>query len=252
MSLQLSSYLLLFVVGASIASAVEPPLTVAAASDLSVVGPKLQALYSEQHPEGGVRLVFSASAMLKQQIEAAAPFDIFLSANASYVDQLAATGKIDAASVITYAQGQLGIFWRDGRKHPLHDLTTAPVRFIALPNPKLAPYGVAAQQALEHGGLWQKVQAKIVYAENVRQALQMVESGNADVVLTSDSLLQGKNADLIPSAWHQPIIQKAGVVAASPQRQAAGNFLKFLQSPPAQALFAHYGFTAPPRKGIPE
>ena len=235
----------MFVAFSSFLRAADPPLTVAAASDLSSLGPKLQTLYQQQQPGKGVRFAFSASAMLRQQIESAAPFDVFLSANASYVDQLAATGKIDPASVMTYAQGRVGVLWRDGKKHPLREITTPPVRFVALPNPTLAPYGQAAKEALQYGGLWQMVESKIVYAENVRQALQMVESGNADVVLTADSLLLGKNADLIPADWHKPIIQKGGIISTSQQKQSAADFLKFLASPPAQALLATYGFSAP-------
>ena len=145
----------------------------------------------------------------------------------------------------TYAIGRLGVLWRDGKKHPLRELTTSAVRFLALPNPKLAPYGVAAQQALEYAGLWAIAQAKVVYGENVRQTLQMLESGNADLVITSDSLLQGKNADLIPEDWHQPIIQKAGIVAATQNREGAQRFLDFLLSPAGQAIFAKFGFGAP-------
>lgn len=234
-----------FVAFSSFLGAAEPSLTVAAASDLSSLGPKLQVLYEQQHTGITVRFVFSASAILRQQIESSAPFDVFLSANASYVDQLATDGKIDPATVITYAQGRVGVLWRDGKKHPLHEVTTTLVRFVALPNPKLAPYGQAAKEALQYGGLWQMMEGKVVYAENVRQALQMVESGNADVVLTADSLLQGKNANLIPADWHKPIIQKGGVVASTQHAAAATDFLSFLKSPAAQQLFARYGFSAP-------
>ena len=118
-------------------------------------------------------------------------------------------------------------------------------RYLALPNPKLAPYGAAAQQALEYAGLWGMVQSKVVYGENVRQALQLVESGNADVVITSDSLLRGKDADLIPADWHKPIVQKAGVVSASQNREGAQLFLEFLLSPAGQGILARYGFGKP-------
>jgi ABC-type molybdate transport system substrate-binding protein len=71
-----------------------------------------------------------------------------------------------------------------------------------------AASGVATQQALEHAGIWWAVRQKVVYGENVRQALQLFESGNADVVLTANSLLKARNAELIPAEWHQPILQK--------------------------------------------
>ncbi len=249
MSAQLSTSVLLFLLAFVSSALTQPTLTIGAAADLSAICPELQALYEHSSPAQRVRFVFSSSAVLKQQIAASAPFDVFLSANAAYVDDLATTGKILPESVVAYTQGRVGVLWRDGRNHPLRDLTTSQIRFIALPNPKLAPYGAAAQQALEYGGLWTMVQAKVVYAENVRQALQLVESGNADAVLTSDALLRGKpSVEVIPEDWHQPIIQKAGVVAASQQKKAALEFVRFLKSQEAQALFARYGFSSAPKQ----
>jgi molybdate transport system substrate-binding protein len=185
--------------------------------------------------------------MLSQQIENGAPFDVFMSANAEYADRLGRSGKLLPSSLRVYTVGRVGVLWRDGKRHPLRDLATAPIKFVALPNPKLAPYGVAAQQALEYAGLWAMVQPKVVYGENVRQTLQLLESGNADAVLTSDSLLQGKNAEVIPDDWHQPILQKAGLVAASPNRELARRFLDFLVSADGQAVFARYGFSPVPK-----
>jgi molybdate transport system substrate-binding protein len=220
-------------------------LTVAAASDLTNVEPDLAAVFRKNEPNLEVKFVTGASAALMQQIESGAPYDVFLSANARYAEQLASNGKLAPGSLAPYAVGRVGILWRDGKPHNLTDLRQDWVRIVALPNPKLAPYGAAAQQALQHAGLWQTVSKKAVYGENVRQALQIFESGNADVVLTSDSLLGGKDADLIPSGWHDPIVQKAGVVAASSNQEAARRFLNFLLGPDAQAVFTRFGFSKP-------
>ena len=220
-------------------------IVVAAASDLSTVGPELKSAYCRDPVTCPVRLVNGSSSVLAQQIDQSAQFDLFLSANAAYVDQLASNGKIVPSSVKPYAVGRLGVLWRDGKKHPLRELSTPAARYIALPNPKLAPYGAAAQEALEYAGLWGMVQSKVVYGENVRQALQLVESGNADAVITSDSLLQGKDADLIPADWHKPIVQKAGIVARSQNRDGAQRFLDFLLSENGQAILAKYGFSKP-------
>jgi molybdate transport system substrate-binding protein len=139
----------------------------------------------------------------------------------------------------------VAILWHDGKRHDLSDLAQEGVRFVALPNPKLAPYGVAAQQALEHAGLWEKVKGKVVYGENVRQTLQLFDSGNADAVLTAASLVEDRKPELVPSAWHQPIVQKVGIVAASQQQAAARQFLEFLASPAGKAIFAQFGFGTP-------
>jgi molybdate transport system substrate-binding protein len=217
---------------------------VAAASDLTNLQADLTNAFRKFEPTVRVRFVIGASAMLAQQIESGAPYDVFLSANADFVDRLGSFGKVVPDSIESYATGRVGILWRDGKRHGLSDLTENWVRFVALPNPKLAPYGVAAQQALEHAKLWEKVKGKIVYGENVRQTLQLFDSANADAVLTSDSLLQGRNAELIPADQHQPITQKGGIVAASQNQPAARKFLAFLISPAGQSIFAKYGFAS--------
>ena len=244
MSPQLSSYLLvLFCLFVS--SLTAQTLTVAAAADLSPLEPELAGSFGKNHPQMSLRFVTEASGALAQQIENGAPYDVFLSANVQFVDRLASLGKLQPASIRTYAEGRLGLLWRDGKQHPLSDLSAASVKVLALPNPKLAPYGVAAQQALEHEGIWSRIQPKVVYGENVRQTLQMFASGNADAVLTADSLLLNKHPTLIPTAWHQPILQKAGTVAASKNGVAAQAFLNFLTSREGQAIFAKYGFSSP-------
>ena len=249
MSLRLSSYRALFLLtslaGLPPPAAAQTVLTVAAASDLTNLQTPLAAAFRKNEPKIEVRFVIGASAMLKEQIEGGAPYDVFLSANAAYVDSLASSGKLLPKSAKSYATGRVGVLWKDKKTHDLKDLTESWVRFVALPNPKLAPYGVAAQQALEHAGIWRQVQPKVVYGENVRQTLQLFESGNADAVLTSDSLLREKNPDLIPAGWHQPIIQKGGIVASSAQPEAAGKFLDFILSPSGQAVFAQFGFGSP-------
>ncbi len=219
-------------------------LTIAAAADLASLEPELVQQFEKTNPIH-LRFVNEASAVLSQQIENGAPYDVFLSANAQYVDHLSSFGKIRPDSVRAYAQGCVGMLWKGGKRHPISDLAQSWVRSVALPNPTLAPYGVAAQQALEHAGIWAQVEPKVVYGENVRQALQLFESGNADAVLTSASLLTGRKPDLIPADWHRPIIQKAGIVEATSNLGAARQFLAFLTGKQGQAVFAKFGFSPP-------
>ena len=216
-------------------------MTVAAAADLSKVTAELGQAFEKANPTIQVRFVSGASAMLAQQIENGAPYDVFMSANVQFVDQLATEGKV-APGAVVYATGRLAILWRDGKRHEIKDLTRDWVRFVALANPKLAPYGVAAQQALEHEHLWEQIQPKVVYGENVRQTLQLFDSGNADAVLTSDGLVSERNPQLIPAEWHRPIVQKAGVVAASAKQKDASLFVRFLLGPTAQGVFGRHGF----------
>jgi molybdate transport system substrate-binding protein len=211
---------------------------------LSSVGPELAQAFENMNKTAKIRFVTQASAMLAQQIENGAPYDVFLSANAQFVDRLVSSGKVEGRPVV-YATGRLAILWRDGKAHTIKDLAGDAVRFVALANPKLAPYGVAAEQALKHEQLWDKLQPKIVYGENVRQALQLFDSGNADAALTSDGLISERNPELVPAEWYQPIVQKGGVVAASAKQKEAFLFLQFLLGPTAQGIFAKHGFGRP-------
>jgi molybdate transport system substrate-binding protein len=245
MSARLSTSLAaVFLLAAPLLSFGHATLTAAAAADLSSLEPQLAQQFEKTKPLR-VRFVTGASAILSQQIENGAPYDVFLSANAQFVDRLSSFGKLRPDSITVYAVGRVGILWKDGKQHQISDLAENWVRFIAVPNPKLAPYGAAAQEALEHAGIWKQVQPKVVYGENVRQALQLFESGNADAVLTSDSLLQGRNATVIPADWHRPIVQKAGIVAGTKNLEAARKFLEFLTSEAGQAVFAKFGFSPP-------
>jgi molybdate transport system substrate-binding protein len=220
-------------------------LTVAAASDLTDLEPQLASSFGKISAGTQIRWVTASSAILAQQIQNGAPYDVFLSANAQYIERLNSAGKLESGSVRSYTVGRIAVLWRDSKPHPIKDLARNEIRFVALPNPKLAPYGVAAQAALEHAGIWERVRSKVVYGENVRQTLQLFESGNADAVITSDSLLRGRNAEVIPPEWHRPIIQKAGIVAGSKNAALARQFLDFLAGPGGQAVFARYGFGRP-------
>lgn len=211
-------------------------LTVAAAADLAPLQGEIQ---TATHTR--VRFVIGASGVLKQQIENGAPYDVFMSASAAYVDELVTAGKIDSGSVLVYTRGRVGVLWRDSKSHPLSDLKKDQIRSVAIPNPRLAPYGVAAVKALQEAGLWEAVSPKAVYGENVRQTYQMFESGNVDAVLTSASMLLGRPADLLPPS----VDQKAGVIAASPNKTAAVQFVKQLLGPEVQAVFAAHNFGKP-------
>ncbi len=184
----------------------------------------------------------ASSGSLAHQIENGAPFDVFLSANDQYVKDLAGSGHVDPSTVIVYATGRLGLWSRDGSVKSLDDLTKPSVKHLAIPNPEHAPYGVAARQALEGRKLWTQIQPKIVYGENVSQALQFAESGNADAVITSWTLLKGRGI-LLPDSWHKPIRQAGAVVKSSRQPALAQEFLKFLASPEGRKILESGGLT---------
>ncbi len=175
-------------------------LTIAAASDLA---PLADSLVSAS-PIRPVTWSFGSSGQLRRQIEAGAPFDLYLSANEEYVRQLERSGHLLKGSVRVYAQGQLG-WWCPSRKLTgINDLLKPEIRRIALPNPAHAPYGAAAVEMLKRAGVYDKLRDKLVFGENVRQAYEFARTGNVDAVITSWTLLQntsgrGSSAHLVIS-----------------------------------------------------
>ncbi len=222
----------------ALAPAQAADLIVAAASDLAPLSASLEKGFTAAH----VKFTLASSGSLKQQIENGAPFDVFLSANDQYVNDLAKSGQVDPSTVIIYATGRLALWSRDGSVRSIDDLKKPEVKHLSIPNPEHAPYGVAARQALENRKLWKEIEPKIVYGENVRQALQFAESGNADAVITSWTLLKGRGK-LLPDSWHQPIRQAGAVVKSSAQPAVAREFLKFLTGPEGQKILDSGGLT---------
>lgn len=221
-------------------------ITVAAASDLAPIENKLRALAKERG-NVSVRFVFGSSGQLATQIRAGAPYDVFLSANYDYVRALEPTGRLVAGSGRAFARGRLALYSRPGKVKTIKDLASPEVRSVAIANPAHAPYGVAAKQAL--AGLMETVGPKLVYAENVRQALQFAESGNADAALVAWALVKDRaGAVLLAESEHGPIVQGAGVVRATTGADAEARgvaaiaFVDLLTSKAGQAVLAEAGF----------
>ncbi len=219
-----------------------PGITVAAASDLRDVltglKPRLESA-SGSH----ITFVFGSSGQLKQQVLAGAKYDLFLSADQAYVAELERAGRVTRS--IGYAQGRLALTWRDGLA-PLdgpEDLTRADVRRIAIANPDHAPYGRAAQEALATAGLEPAVAGPLVLAENVRQALDYVEGGNADAGLVALALVirGARPYEVVDASLHRPIVQAGGVVRDGHEEEA-GAILDLLMSGEGQAALREYGF----------
>jgi molybdate transport system substrate-binding protein len=126
----------------------------------------------------------------------------------------------------------------------LDDLTKAEVKKIAIANPDFAPYGMAAKQALKHKQLWDQLQPKIVRGESVRQALQFVESGNAEAGLVGRAIAQVKGIEVIPldQGLYEPIVQALGVVSRTKRPADAQAFADFMNGEVAQGILAEFGF----------
>jgi molybdate transport system substrate-binding protein len=241
--------LLLISLGLSAGCGSEPstsPLRVAVASDLQSAMPVLISAFRSE-TKLDVEAVYGVSGHLAQQIKAGAPFDLFLSANRVFVDDLAKSGSILPDSVRPYTKGTLVLVVNnlfDPGVKTLADIASDKVKSIAIANPDLAPYGAAAKQALERAGLWEKVQPKLVIAESVRQALQFVESGNAEVGFVGKAIAGVKGVRTIPLApdAYDPIVQGMGIVAESRRGGDAAKFAEFLLGDSGQGILRDFGF----------
>jgi molybdate transport system substrate-binding protein len=229
------------------------PLRVAAASDLQMVFPVLAARF--QLEKGiKVEMIPGASGQLAQQIPQGLPIDLFMSANRKFVDDLAAKKLVDPASVRPYARGSLVLVVNTAtglKIEGLPDLTRVEVKKIAIANPDIAPYGLAAKQAMQKAGIWDELQPKIVRGESVSQALQFVVSGNAEVGFVGRALVGGKGveAQTVDPTFYEPIVQAMGVVSRSQRGEDARAFADFVLSKVGQGILTDFGFAPPETEG---
>ncbi len=224
-------------------------LTVAAAANLmdafGEVGGAFQA-------KTGVKVIFSygSTAQLATQIDNGAPFDVFAAADTEHVDSLVAARKLTGDSRAIYALGQLALWIPEGGPsgvHELKDLAGQQIRFIAIAQPELAPYGRATVDVLQGAGLWDRVQPKLVYGTSISMAKQFAASGSANAAFTAYSLVLHENGTVlkIDSHLYKPIEQAMGVVAASVHSEEAKQFRSFLLSADGRTILAKNGYLLP-------
>jgi molybdate transport system substrate-binding protein len=223
------------------AAAAPQSLRIAAAADLQ---PVLPAILAEFERQTGIRAEasYQSSATLATQILNGAPFDVFLAADPGFPQKVIDAGLAEGPKPIVYAQGTL-VLWarKDGRFHSLSmdSLRDPTLKSVAVANPEHAPYGRAAQAALEHLDLYPMLKPKLVIAENIAQTAQFVESGNAELGLISltsavtPRLSASGQYVLVPRDAYPPILQGA-VIVKRPSTQLAHRFLDFFTSPPVQ------------------
>lgn len=224
-------------------------LRVAAASSVTFPMKEIAAGF-EKETGAEVTLVFGSTGKLSYQLSHGAPFDLFFAADTGHVDELASKGHLDPESVTVYATGRLALVSNPSsgvEVKGLGDLLSPGIRKIALANPGHAPYGMAAREALRAAGLWARVKPKVVYGENVRQAMVFVETGNAEAALVALSLVRSPKLDVIPvdPSLHPPIEQAAGVSSASTAKDLAKEFLDYTGSVEAARVWQEYGFRVP-------
>ncbi len=228
---------------------------IAAASDLQFAVTEIAAAFTAETGHE-VRLSFGSTGNFATQIREGAPFQMFMAADQKFIADLHAEGLTRDEGVL-YAEGRLALMVPKGSAlHPdeaLDNLAAmldaGQVTRFAIANPEHAPYGLRAMEALQHRGLWEKIQPFLVLGENVSQAAQFALSGNAEggiiaysLALAPEVAAQGDHA-LIPHDWHEPLLQR--MVLLKNAGPVAEEFYAYIQSPAARKIMVRYGFVLP-------
>ena len=250
LSVRWLAFVCLFVVGQT--AHAEQMLTIAAAADLKFALDEIVVSFKRNHPAAQIETIYGSSGKFSTQIRQGAPYDIYFSADIAYPRALKAEG-FASSEVQPYAVGRI-VLWspsRDAGNMTLADLADPSIRKIATANPKHAPYGKRAEDALKAAGVWEKVESKLVYGENVAQAAQFVQTGNAQVGIIALSLAlslelakQGSYA-LISDKLHQPLEQGFIITQRAADNALAQAFARFIAGREARTIMTRYGFVLP-------
>jgi molybdate transport system substrate-binding protein len=226
-------------------------LLISAAASLKDILEEIKPLYQQSKPNVNISYNFGSSGALQQQIEQGAPADIFISAAKKQVDALEQKGLLVAGTrniiaknrlVLVVPKNSVGIT-------SFYNLKDAKVKKIAIGEPRSVPAGQYAQQVLEKLKIWNQVKPKLVFANNVRQVLASVETGNAEagLVYVTDAKISNKVKVVVTAdeKYHSAIIYPLAVVKRSKNLAAAKEFSQFLSSDQAKTVFKKYGFILP-------
>ncbi len=224
-------------------------LVVAVAANLTDV---FQMLGKDYEKQTGTRITLSVGATLNlaQQLRHGAPFDLFVSADRETPLKLSQEGHLIPESVTVYARGQL-VVWTSGSNRvaveKLDDLLDAGIIRIGVASPQVAPYGKAAQEALEAARLWKQLQPKIVFGAHVKHVQQYAASGNVEAAFLPSSLVSsvssiGGRSFPVDERLYSPLDQALGVVASSTNQEEAQRLADFIGSTRGQAFLKRAGY----------
>jgi len=245
--------LLLIFIGLSATQIAADEIKVAVASNFYPAMKEIILQYESKQSQSSadhkIVLISGSSGKHYAQIINGAPFDIFFSADKDRPTLLEKKGLSESGSRFTYALGKL-VLWSslDGFIEKDERLYNNDLRFLAIANPKIAPYGVAAREALISINLWEDLQSKLVRGENIAQTFQFVNSGNAKLGFISYSQLRNPNYPLVGSFWevpqslYKPIEQQVVMLKKS---LLAKDFLSFIGSDESLNIISKYGYDLP-------
>jgi len=225
-------------------------LTVSAAASMTDALKEIQKAYEAENPNIKLNFNFGASGALQQQIEQGAPADLFLSAAAKNMKELVDKQYIQADQQKKLLTNELvAVVGTDAKAQiaQVADLAQTDVKHVAVGIPESVPAGSYAKEALTNAKLWDSLQPKLVQAKDVRQVLQYVETGNAEVgfVYKTDALTSQKVkvAFAVDPKTYTPVEYPIGLVKATKHAKEAGSFYTYLQSKAALDVFVKYGFS---------
>jgi molybdate transport system substrate-binding protein len=227
-------------------------ITIAAAADLVFAMDEIATLFRNSNPSDDVEIIYGSSGKAYTQIQQGAPYDLYFSADIAYPRELTKNG-FAASEVTLYAIGRI-VLWsasRDATQMTLVSLADPKIARVAIANPKHAPYGKRAEEALRASGLWDKVEPKLVYGENITQAAQFVQSGNAQVGILALSIAMSPQLSsqggywLIPDTLHEPLEQGFIILKRAENSKLAKRFADYMISKEVRAVMIRYGFVLP-------
>ena len=224
-------------------------LTISAAASLKDAMDVIKDTYQEKHPQVNLKFNYGASGALQQQISQGAPVDLFFSAAEDKYERLVEQGDIAKEDGVKLLGNELVLVVSndDQSIKGFKDLEKSGIDKISIGTPEIVPAGEYAKESLEHMGIWEAIEEKIVYAKDVRQVLSYVETGNvrAGIVYKTDALISDKVKIVATAdpATHTPIIYPIGIIKNSKQYKAAREFYEYLQGEEAPNVFKKYGFT---------
>ena len=223
-------------------------LNISAASSLLEVMTQLKTVYEEK-VEIELQINFGSTGSLVKQIEQGAPVDLFISADEKWMDLLNRKNLINVGTITSIGENNLVLIQSKGNNfevNSLNDLTQLTIGKIGIGHPESVPAGKYAQESLVEAGIWESIEDKFVYAQNVRQVLTYVETENVDLgfVYASDAFIS-EQVDIIynvPNELHGSILYDIAMTNESKHKKEAEQFIKFLQSEEAKLIFEKYGF----------
>jgi len=227
-------------------------ITIAAAADLKFAMDEIITGFKQNRPGNEVDIVYGSSGKFHTQIQQGAPYDIYFSADISYPRELAKIGMA-ASEVKPYEFGRI-VLWSnsmDAAKMTLASLSDPKITRIAIANPKHAPYGKRAEEALRTAALWDKLQPKLVFGENIAHTAQFMQTGNAQVGIIALSLAVNSELAkkggyyLIPENLHKPLEQGYVITKRGADKPLAKQFADYMGSKQARSVMTKYGFVLP-------